>query len=373
MSSEPGDGPSVLVCSWRDRDHPDAGGAEVYLDEVTRGLARRGWQVTVATAAYPGAADDEVVDGVRTVRRGGRLGVYAWASIAYLRGTFGAPDVIVDVQNGIPFWATVWSRRPVVVLHHHAHREQWRALFGDVVGRIGWWIESRIAPRVQRRARWVTVSSASRQDLLSLGVPAERIDVVHNGTNALVRGDVAPSPSPRVVVLGRLVPHKRVELAIDAVATLADEFPGLTLDVVGGGEWHDDIVAHAARAGVADRVTLHGHVDEERKRQLLASAWVHALPSVKEGWGLAVVEAASLGVPTVAFAEAGGVRGSIVDGATGVLADDQDGFVAGLRDLLADPDRREQMGDAAREHAAGFSWDAAVDAFAAALQRAIRD
>lgn len=363
---------AVLVCSWRDRGHPDAGGAEVYLDEATRGLAARGWEVTVATASYPGGAADEVVDGVRTVRRGGRLGVYVWAAVAYLRGTFGAPDVIVDVQNGIPFWATLWSRRPVVVLHHHAHREQWRALFGDVIGRIGWWIESVLAPRLQRRARWITVSAASRDDLLSVGVPADRIDVVHNGTRALARDGVTTSATPRLIVLGRLVPHKRVELAIDAVAELVDEFPGLTLDVVGGGEWHDDIVAHAAAAGVADRVTMHGHVDEERKRRLLGAAWVHALPSVKEGWGLVVVEAASLGVPTVAFAEAGGVRGSIRDGTTGLLADDQAEFVAGIRTLLGDSEMRAAMGTAARDHAETFTWTASTDAFATALDRAIR-
>jgi phosphohistidine swiveling domain-containing protein len=73
-------------------------------------------------------------------------------------------------------------------------------------------------------------------------------------------------------------------------------------------------VAHAASAGVTDRVTFHGLVDDGRKVQLLATAWVLALPSQKEGWGLVVMEAASLGVPTVAFASAGGVRESVVDG-----------------------------------------------------------
>jgi glycosyltransferase involved in cell wall biosynthesis len=92
------------------------------------------------------------------------------------------------------------------------------------------------------------------------------------------------SPRPSVVVLGRLVPHKRVELAIDAIAAL----PGATLTVVGHGYWEPQLRTYAERLGVGDAVTFTGYVDDVTKHRLLAAAWVHALPSVKEGWSLAV-------------------------------------------------------------------------------------
>ena len=82
-------------------------------------------------------------------------------------------------------------------------------------------------------------------------------------------------------------------------------------------------------------------------------------PSLKEGWGLTIVEAAVRGTPTVAFRAAGGVAEALVDGETGLLADDEEDFVAKVRALLTDTDRRPEMGEAAREHAASFTWPAA--------------
>ena len=124
------------------------------------------------------------------------------------------------------------------------------------------------------------------------------------------------------MVVARLVPHKQVEHALDVLATLRAEFPDLQLDLVGHGWWHDELVAHAARLGVQDAVIWHGHVSDQRRDELLAGAWVALLPSAKEGWGLAVVEAAAQGTPTVAYRQAGGVTESILDGRTGLLVDD---------------------------------------------------
>ena len=83
------------------------------------------------------------------------------------------------------------------------------------------------------------------------------------------------------------------------------------------------------------------------------------MPSVKEGWGLVVVEAAAHGTPTVAFRSAGGPRESVRHRETGVLAEDEAGFVDAVRPLLADDALRAGMGRAARAHAASFSWTAA--------------
>ncbi len=102
---------------------------------------------------------------------------------------------------------------------------------------------------------------------------------------------------------------------------------------------------------------LLGHVDELTKNSELAAAWLALAPSVKEGWGLSVVEAASHGTPTVAYTGTGGLSESIVDGHTGVLVDDLDAMVATIDTLLRDPGERARMGAAARDHAALFGWD----------------
>lgn len=348
----------VLFLSWRDHGHPEAGGAETFLDHVTRQLAGRGHQVTVITASYSGSASEEILDGRRFLRCGGRFSVYPLA-LRRLRQLGRDVDVVVDVQNGVPFWSPLVSRAPVVNLVHHVHRQQWPEVFGPLRARFGWWLESRVAPRVYNRSAYVAVSQATRDELVGLGVERTRTTVVYNGHDPVPRpGPSQVSEVPSLIVLGRLVPHKRVELALATVARLRPRHPGLVLHVVGHGYWHDELVATAERLGVSDAVRFHGFVEDDVKDALLASSWVNLLPSLKEGWGLAIIEAGALGVPSIAFREASGTTESVVDGETGILVDDVDGLVAAAELLLLDPTLRTALGEAAREFAEGFSWEA---------------
>lgn len=361
-----------MFLNWRDRSHPEGGGSEVYVEQVAAALAESGHDVTIFCAAYDGAPGDEVTAaGVRIVRRGSRLSVYARAAWHHLRGRFGPHLVVVEVQNGMPFLARLYARRPVVVLVHHVHREQWRVVFGPLRARLGWWIESRLAPRVNRGCRYVTVSDVSRDELAALGVRPSDISVVHNGNLRRCDEPVERSEHPSLVVLGRLVPHKRVEIALETLAVLRAEQPGLELVIAGRGWWEAELRAVADRLGVADSVRFAGYVTDDEKHRLLGRSWVSLVPSLKEGWGLAVVEAAAHGTPSVAFHGAGGVAESIVPDATGLLAaqDDVADFTAQVRRLLVDPELRSQLGRGAAEHAAGFSWQETAERFEGVLSR----
>lgn len=358
----------VLLLCWRDTGHPQGGGSERYLEQVGAQLAARGLKVTLRTARYPGAPRRERLDGIDISRAGGRYTVYPRALAALLLGRIGLgplrglrPDAVIDTQNGIPFFATAVTTAPSVVLVHHGHREQW-PVAGRLVGRIGWWIESRLSPRVHRRNQYLTVSLPSAEELATLGVDRTRIAVVRNGAepvpvDAPTGAAETRTPAPTVVVLSRLVPHKQIEDALAAVARLRDRVPGLRMDVIGDGWWADNLRDNARELGIADAVTFHGHVDERRKHELLARAWVHVLPSRKEGWGLAVIEAAQHGVPTVGYRSSRGLTDSIVDGATGILVDDVAQLADAVGDLLDDPGARTVMGEKARARAREFSWE----------------
>ncbi len=361
---------SVLLLCWRDTGHPQGGGSETYLQRIGAQLAASGIDVTLRTARYPGAARRELIDGVRISRAGGRYSVYMWAGLAMAAGLLRVgplrrvrPDVVVDTQNGLPFLARLVYGRRVAILVHHCHREQW-PVAGRLTGRIGWFVESWLSPRLHRRNQYVTVSLPSARDLVALGVANERIALVRNGLDEApavsLRGPRAPLP--RVVVLSRLVPHKQIEDALEAVAQLRPQLPGLHLDIVGGGWWWQRLVEHASRLGISEAVTFHGHVDDVTKHHVLQQSWVHVLPSRKEGWGLAVVEAAQHGVPTIGYRCSGGLSDSIVDGVTGILVDNRDGLVDRLAQLLVDPVLRDQLGTKAQARSAEFSWRQSADA-----------
>lgn len=357
----------VLVLNWRDLTNPEGGGSELYVENVASRLAAGGDRVTLFCAAHRNAPDDEVKDGIRYVRRGNHLTVYVWAAVLMVLGRLGRTGVVVEVHNGVPFLARLWTRRRVVVLVHHVHREQWTVVFGALGARLGWWLESTVAPWVNRHCDYITVSEVTKAELVGLGVNADRIDVVHNGTSPALATRVERAAVPTVVVLGRVVPHKRVELVLEAAAVLRHELPRLQVEVAGDGYWLPALRDKVAELGLEDVVRLLGRVTEQEKADLLARAWVHAVPSVKEGWGLSVVEAGTHSTPSVAFRAAGGVAESIVDGRTGLLVDDVDGLRGALRELLTDPDLRRLLGDGARSHASHFSWATTASAFSSAL------
>lgn len=364
----------IAFLNWRDSTHPEGGGAELYAQTVCAGLASRGHAVTLYCADHGDAPRDEVLDGYRIRRRGGRLSIYG-AALRQLRRDAdrdGAFDAVVDTQNGIPFFTPLQTRTPSVILVHHVHREQWPVVFGPLPARIGWFTESVIAPRVNRTRPYVAVSEMTKNELVDLGVDTDRIRVIHNGTLPARFSGSARSLEPTIVVLGRLVPHKRVEHAVDVVAALTSSHPNLRLRIVGEGWWHDRILEHARARGVQDRVDLLGFVDEDTKAVELDRAWLMLAPSVKEGWGLSVVEAASHGVPTVAYHGAGGLSESIIDGATGVLVHFPAELAATVGSLLDDPAARTRLGEGAREHSRRYTWDACVTDWESVLEEVSR-
>ena len=367
---------SVLLLCWRDTGHSQGGGSEAYLERIGAQLAQDGTNVTLRTARYPGAPRSEVKDGVRVSRGGGPYSVYIWAGLAMVLARIGLgplrktrPDVVIDTQNGIPFLARLAFGSRVAVLVHHCHREQW-PVAGPVLGRIGWFVESRLSPRMHRHNQYVTVSLPSARELTGLGVNPNHIAVVRNGLDEapLQTLDAPRSTTPRVAVLSRLVPHKQIEDALEAVAALRPRMPDLHLDILGGGWWEQRIVDHAALLGISGAVTFHGHVDDIAKHRVLQQCWVHVLPSRKEGWGLAVTEAGQHSVPTIGYRSSSGLTDSIVDGVTGLLVDDHDELVDHLQRLLTDEVFREQLGAKAQARSGEFSWKQSADAMRTVLE-----
>ena len=367
---------SVLLLCWRDTGHPQGGGSEAYLERIGAQLAESGMRVTLRTAGYPGARRRELKDGMQISRAGGRYSVYIWAGLSMVLARIGIgplraarPDVVIDTQNGLPFMARWAFGRRVAVLVHHCHREQW-PVAGPVMGRIGWFVESKLSPRVHRRNQYVTVSLPSARDLTALGVRPGQIAVVRNGLDEapVPTLNVPRSATPRVVVLSRLVPHKQIEDALEAIAALRPRIPDLHLDVLGGGWWEQRLVDHAALLGISEAVTFHGHVDDEMKHRVLQRCWVQVLPSRKEGWALAVPEAGQHSVPTIGYRSSGGLTDSIVDGVTGVLVDDHDELVDQLERLLTDQVLREQLGAKAQTRSGEFSWQQSAEAMRTVLE-----
>jgi glycosyltransferase involved in cell wall biosynthesis len=353
----------VLLLNWRDLGHPQAGGAEVYTWEIAKRFAKAGARVTLVTARHPQSLSLEVRDGVRIIRRGGRLSVYAAAAAHMLRHR-GRYEVIVDFQNGIPFFSPLFARRDtaVVCVFHHVHQHQFALHFSPAMARLGRALEKNVARLVYGKRPLVAVSTSTRRDVrLVLGMKGP-IHIVPNGVSPLEPATVKRSVGPTIAVVTRLVPQKRLNLLIEAVAQLRNAGRDVHLDIAGVGPDSRRLLGLIEAHNLQHLVRMHGYVDEIRKAELLRQAWLTAVPSIAEGWGLTVIEANSVGVPAIAF-DVPGLRDSIRQGVTGWLLPEGSDLAMGLERALGTlehPESRHMFDVACKRWASQFEWDSSA-------------
>lgn len=344
----------LLIHAWRDLANPQAGGSERLVDRIASGMSARGHDVTLACGGPIGERSYEVV------RVGGTYTQYLRMPLYDLRHRRHV-DLVLDIANGATFCTPLWRRGATVLLVHHVHTEQWPLTFPRPIAAAGSWFERRLVPRIYARCLVTTVSPSTAADLGELGVPSDQIRLMHNAVDVpIVPLDVDRSAEPLFVALGRLVPHKRVDVLLGIWERVHREIGG-RLVVIGDGPERGAIDALAASTG---GVEVMGRVDESTKEELLASAWLLVHAASHEGWGIAISEAAAHGTPSLAF-DAPGVRDAIRDGDTGCLVGEGDhaGFARAWMELTRDPARRELLGSAARAWVTSLDNTRTVDRF----------
>jgi glycosyltransferase involved in cell wall biosynthesis len=353
----------ILWCSWKDRTHPLAGGAEEYSDRVRRGLVERGHDVHLATSAVAGQPSLEVVDGVSVYRRGGPLdGVYRSARVLYDR-SWAEWDVVVDEVNTRPFGAPRWSRGTPVVAHvHQVAREVWSfetpfpiALAGRFVLEP-WWL------RAYKDTIVTTISQSSTESLEKYNV-FRSVNVGIGGVGATRLFAPQRDVVPTVVAVGRVCGMKRQVDILQAHRLLLERRPDTQLWFVGAGP---DLEMLRRLAADVRGVEVFGRVSLEEKEELVSKAWVHVCASVREGWGLVVSEAAAAGTFTVAYNRPGLVDS--VRSSGGVLCDPTPAALAAALDANLD-----RLKDLAPSSTGVVSWDEVVVSFEAALAAAVTE
>ncbi len=349
----------ILVFNWRDIRHPEAGGAEINIQEQAKRWVADGHQVTMFTARPRGQAYRDKIDGMTIYRCGGRFGVYVYAVAAYLALLRWHADVILDIENGIPFFTPLYSRKPKVLLMHHLHQDQFLVEMGKVTGRFGRFMERVLVPLLYKRYAIAAVSRSTAQrkrDSLWHGHDLD-IKVIYNGIDhSFYVPGKEKSEKPTILYLGRIKRYKRLPRLIALLPELLRKVPSAELIIAGDGDAMEEVRAQVNGSDISGAVRIVGRVTEEAKLRLLQEAWVMATPSMNEGWGVTVIEANACGTPGVAFRVAG-LDEAIVEGQTGFLCDDDRSFEEALVRVLSDSGLRERLSLGAIDWAAKFDWD----------------
>ncbi|MBA3332093.1 MAG: glycosyltransferase family 4 protein [Actinobacteria bacterium] len=349
----------VLILNWRAIRSPRAGGAEVLTHEIARRLVRGGHEVTWASSRPTGLAEREDVDGVEVLRRGSEVTTRLTTPRLIRDPRW---DVVVEEINTLPYWSPLLARSPVVLFMAQLAREVWWYEAPRWLAPIGYAAEP-LFLRPYRKLPVITISESTKSDLRGLRFSGE-IDVIPMAAEGAALPALEPKrPRGRLVAVGRLVPSKRFEHAIRALAALRAQVPEATLVLVGDGPERRRLGSLAAGLGLNGAVRFAGRVPEDEKRRILQEADVVLATSVREGWGLTVTEGARLGTPAVAY-DGPGLRDSVVDGQTGVLTPRMpEAMAAAVAALLRDGARYERLRENAWRHSSALTWDGTAAAF----------
>ena len=334
--------------------------------EVARRLVARGDQVEWFSSTFPGAAAEELLDGIHILREGQQWTVHWHAFRRYRKELRGRFDAVVDQVNTMPFFTPLWADIPRFMFIHQLAREVWWYESPIPINALGY-ISEPWYLRIYRSTPVLTVSRSTELDLKGLGFSGP-ITVVPEGLERIDVPNVRKEPVPTFLYVGRLAPSKRVSHVLKAFADFRRRSPGKLWIAGDGPPTHTrNLHSLARRLGVSQDIDFLGRVPDAAKYGLMARAHAVVLASVREGWGLVVTEANSCGTPAVAY-DVPGLRDSVVNEQTGILVrPTPEGLAEGMARLCSDENVYATLVTKALIWSSRFSYDLTADAFRSAI------
>lgn len=332
-----------------------SGGAERVSQAYLGALLERGHEVWWYANDYPGGAPAETVNGIRIARGGGK-GTSILKAIQWYRRQEHF-DLVIDQHHGLPWYAPWWSGTNCIAYIHEVLGPIWKAFYPWPINTIGQWQE-RWTHWAYRAVPFWTPSASTKIVLHRHGV--REVSVFPNGTDAKPLAELEEKPlcrPVRLVAVARLAPNKRVAHAVQAARILLQKGIQVHLTIVGTGEVEAQLKQMASQPELAERITFAGALPEEGKNTELRRAHLLIHTSIREGWGLNVIEANAMGTPAIVY-PVGGLVDSTLDGQTGIVTRDEtpEAVADSVQMLLSKPAEYDRLRMNAWERAKTFAW-----------------
>lgn len=355
----------ILFLTRKDSKHPFAWGAEKVIHEYAKGLVKLGHQVTWFAYTFPGASEKDSYDEIEIIRKFTLKTAYflfPWWYKKHLQGRF---DIIIDEAWGLPLLSPLYEKKtPIVFFAHHVGDKERDYAYPRPLNKIGKWIYNQFF-KPYKNYQTITVSKSTKSELIQrFSFDPKKIKVIENACDIEPIDEVRfEDKKDRILFLGRLMPIKRAEDVIKAFAFFVqsdEKFSHYVLDIVGNAQDKKYVAFLKKTAkdyGVLDKVHFCGFIPREEFQTFISSHKVMLVPSMKEGFGLVVLEGNSYGVPVIGY-DVAGVRDSIKNGINGFLVPDGDWKTMGekLKDLICDQDWLYFQSQKALEYVQNLEW-----------------
>lgn len=361
----------ILILNWKDIKNPTKGGAEVIAFEFAKRLAKEGNTVTFFSRSFEDASSEETVDGVKIIRRGNILTVYLHAFF-YYKGLRNKPDKVIDMVNTLCWQTPLYIPQEKRLMYVNQLAQE--VLFYELPFPLSWisyfleWIE--YLP--YRDTCVLCYSESTKNDLVKFGIPEKNISIFPMGLDhrRYVPGR-KKSATPLFLFVARLVRMKRAALCIQALKIFKDKYSTSRLAIIGNGPEEKNLETLVRELDLAKNVIFvnknNFHLSKTKndlKVAYMQESWALLLPSVKEGWGMVVTEAAACGTPAI-VSDVTGLRDSVINGKTGIILSSSpttDELAEAMKELM-DKNKREQLSKGALEWAKKFNWDSSYNNF----------
>lgn len=357
----------ILIFNWRDIKNPKAGGAEVVIHENAKRWVRAGHEVTILAGGFKGCKGKEKLDSIEIFRTGEWYSLYWKAKRYYNKYLKENVDVVVEAINTIPFFTPLYVHKPIISLIFQFTKDIYFKFLPRFVAYFPYYLEPFIL-KLYKKCPVVVLSESIKKELITTGFDKNSVFVIEPGINHhedLIGKRKTEYPS--MLYLNRIVNYKNPDHVILAFKKVKKEIPQAKLIMAGfrsNNSYERKIKSLARELKLVEDVQFYKFVNGQEKIELLQSAWVHILPSIREGWGLSVVEAAAYGIPTVGY-DVVGLRDSVRDGITGLLvpSGNINALANSIINIITDNALRNELGRNALEYARRFDWDKSSEKF----------
>jgi glycosyltransferase involved in cell wall biosynthesis len=351
--------------SWKDINHPAAGGAELVSSEIMKRLVRDGHKVKLLTSQYKESASTSVIDGVEVYRSGNKLTVYHMASLQFKKKLSNWPDIVISEMNTIPFFG-VYSNKKNILLCYQLAREVWFYQMFFPMSLFGYLAEPIMLRAISKKySIALTESISTKNDLMKYGFNNVKTFNVGMGL-ASVKSLDNKKRSGIVLCLGSVRPMKRTLHAVKAFEYARDINKNLKMVIAGdiSSSYAKKVIDYIHKSRYADFIDIKGRVSSADRIKLMSESDLILVTSIKEGWGLIVTEANSQGTPAVVY-NADGLRDSVKDGQTGLLSPNSNpkAMADKIIELLSDNKKYEIIRKNAWQWSKEFTFENSYQSF----------
>lgn len=352
----------ILILNWRCPKNPEGGGAEKVTLIHAKAWIKNGYEVCWLSGKFPGSAVEEIIEGIKVYRYTSCPKIYFWAPLIYWFKFGGGFDLVIDQIHGFPFLVPLWAfKSKKLVFIHEVAQEIWDQMLLFPLNILGKLYEKSYFRLFYKRTKFLTVSKSTNDDLVRFGIPEKNIKIISNGVDlAQIKKVPKKENNLTLIYVSRLVQMKGIEDAIKVFAEVYKTNNFSRFWIVGSGSppYKNCLKQLTVSLGVEKATTFFGYVSETKKVELLQKAHFLVHTSIREGFGLVVVEANSQGTPAIVY-NSPGLRDLVKNGVNGFQVEKGDipAMAKKIIHLSNDPKKYSNLVKSSINESKKYNWD----------------